>query len=143
MTGISAIMFFIATFHLAINCYRLIRGYADEHLTDYGPTIYFSDPRGWHHILKDCFKQHNRQIYRTWVLWSYDWKVIVLPIILLTVNIIVGYSFCAKLKSFYIDFHQIYGLIRTYYSIAFVLSLITVGLMSYRIWIAHRNAANY
>ncbi|KAF8985514.1 hypothetical protein BDQ17DRAFT_1215806, partial [Cyathus striatus] len=53
MISISAIMFFIATLHLAINCYRLLQGYADNHIAPSGPAVYLSNLKAWHYILKD------------------------------------------------------------------------------------------
>lgn len=50
---ISAIMFFMATFHLAMNGYRLLRGYADERLSPGGPVAYIGNLKLWDHILKD------------------------------------------------------------------------------------------
>ncbi|KAF8985508.1 hypothetical protein BDQ17DRAFT_1335858 [Cyathus striatus] len=91
--SISAVMFFIATFHLAINCYRLLQGYTYQGPTHSGPVAYLSNRKAWHFILKDFLyaTQENlgsaAAIYRTWVLRSYNWKIIVLPIILLTINI--------------------------------------------------------
>lgn len=53
MIIISAVMFFIATFHLAMNCFRLLRGYVDDRLAPGGPVGYIGDLRKWDHILKD------------------------------------------------------------------------------------------
>ncbi|KAF8978426.1 hypothetical protein BDQ17DRAFT_1265652, partial [Cyathus striatus] len=53
MISISTIMFFVATFHLAINCYRLLQGYIDKRLAPSGPNVYLSDQTAWHYILKD------------------------------------------------------------------------------------------
>ncbi|KAF8992777.1 hypothetical protein BDQ17DRAFT_1456219 [Cyathus striatus] len=132
MIGISAIMFFVATFHLAIDFYVLLQGYSDS-----GPSM------ALHHILKYMLIGVQQSlgtataIYRTWVLWSYDWKVVVFPIILLIMSIIIGVLTFTKLSD--VAFNS---LTITYYSVAFALSVMTVGLMSYRIWIAHRNTAS-
>ncbi|KAF8998993.1 hypothetical protein BDQ17DRAFT_1283018 [Cyathus striatus] len=53
MTSISAVMFFIATVHLAINCYCLLQGYADNCITSFEPAVYLGNLKTWHHILKD------------------------------------------------------------------------------------------
>ncbi|KAF8975501.1 hypothetical protein BDQ17DRAFT_1385473 [Cyathus striatus] len=147
-----AIMFFVATFHLAINCYRLIQGYVDKHLTPSGTNAYLTNNMAWHFILKDIVVGIQQElgsaaaIYRTWVLWSYDWKVVVVPIVLLSIHIIAGILISASLytKAGPIFTVVVYDrLVRTYLSIAFALSVITVGLMSYRIWTTHRNAVDY
>ncbi|KAF8988343.1 hypothetical protein BDQ17DRAFT_190283 [Cyathus striatus] len=134
MIGISAVMFFVATFHLAIDFYVLFQGYPDS-----------DSVTTWHHILKYLLVGAQQTlgsataIYRTWVLWDYGWKVVVFPIILLMMNIIIGVLACAtKLSA--VAFNS---LTITYYSVTFVLSVMTVGLMSYRIWIAHQDTAYY
>ncbi|KAF8992001.1 hypothetical protein BDQ17DRAFT_1370093 [Cyathus striatus] len=147
MIGISAIMFFIATFHLAINFYRLLQGYVDTRLTQGS----LGSPKAWHNILKDFLFGTQQTlgsavaIYRTWVLWSYDWKIIVFPIILLMINIISGSLICVAYTVQTSIFSSIVfrRLSWTYESIAFILSVVTVGLMSYRLWSAHRKAINY
>lgn len=103
-------MFFMATFHLIMNGYRLLRGYADFRDIDGGPVAYIGNLRRWDHILKDTIyaTQENLgsaaavcrqgtshfigypdilQIYRTWVLWAFDWKVIIVPTLMLMINI--------------------------------------------------------
>ncbi|KAF8985492.1 hypothetical protein BDQ17DRAFT_1376745, partial [Cyathus striatus] len=84
------------------------------------------------------------EIYRTWVLWSYNWKVVAFPIVLLTFNIIVSFLISASMSTKVSIFNGIAfdRLVQTYNSIAFALSVITVGLMSYRIWITHRKVAH-
>lgn len=46
-------MFFIATWHLAMNAARMVAGYVDHGLTPGGPVAYIGNLRLWHHILKD------------------------------------------------------------------------------------------
>ncbi|KAH9481058.1 hypothetical protein JR316_0005577 [Psilocybe cubensis] len=153
MIIISAIMFFIASFHLVMNGFRLLRGYADERLAPGGPVGYLGVLRKWDHILKDTLyaTQENlgsaAAIYRCWVLWNFDWRIIALPTILLFTNIAAGYVVCGTYPS--IDptasiFNPVLlQWIKTFYSIAVVLNVMTTGLMSYRIWIAHKNSASY
>ncbi|KAF8988339.1 hypothetical protein BDQ17DRAFT_1547861 [Cyathus striatus] len=142
MIGISAIMFFVATFHLTIDFYLLLQGYSDT--GSFIQALYLGDVTVWPHVLKYMLSGAQQTlgtataIYHTWVLWSYDWKVVVFPIILLIMSIIIGVLTCStKLSAAAFN-----SLTITYYSVAFALSVMTVGLMSYRIWIAHRNAAN-
>jgi len=153
MIMISAVMFFIATFHLAMNCFRLLRGYVDDRLAPGGPVGYIGDLRKWDHILKDTLyaTQENlgsaAAIYRCWVLWNYNLKVVLLPCILLFINIAAGYIVCGTYSS--VDptatvFNpRLAQWIKTFYSIAVVLNIITTGLMSYRIWGAHKRLTNH
>ncbi|KAF8988337.1 hypothetical protein BDQ17DRAFT_1224152, partial [Cyathus striatus] len=52
MISVSAVMFFITTFHLAIDCYRLLQAFIDKCLDLSGPNAYISDLKAWHNILK-------------------------------------------------------------------------------------------
>ncbi|KAF8992779.1 hypothetical protein BDQ17DRAFT_1546316 [Cyathus striatus] len=151
MTGISAIMFFIATFHLAINFYRLLDGYVDKGLTPFEISEYLGNLRAWHYILKDILmgiQQHlgsAAAIYRTWVLWNYNWKVVAFPIVLLTFNIIVSAVISAAMATNVGSIFSVtvfYRVVQAYNAVAFTLSVITVGLMSYRIWTTHRKVAH-
>ncbi|KAF8989444.1 hypothetical protein BDQ17DRAFT_1477651 [Cyathus striatus] len=150
MIGVSAIMFFIATFHLSVNYYRILRGYVDDRLSPGGPAGYIGDLRTWDHILKDALfvTQENLgigvSIYRTWILWG-NWKVVVFPIVLLTVNIIAGYTVCATYSKVgptsTVFVPALNSWIKTFHSLTFSLNIIMTGLMSYRIWKAHRDSS--
>uniref|UniRef100_A0A8H8CLI3 Uncharacterized protein n=1 Tax=Psilocybe cubensis TaxID=181762 RepID=A0A8H8CLI3_PSICU len=170
MIIVSAVMFFMATFHLAINGFRLVRGYADMSDAEGGPVAYYGDLRRWDHILKDTIfvTQENlgsaaavnidsspvvtrkltaRQIYRTWTLWAHNWKVIIIPTVMLMVNIVAGYILCATYSSVdltaTIFYPRIEIWIKTFYSMAVVLNIITTSLMAWRIYSIHKQSANY
>ncbi|KAF8910459.1 hypothetical protein CPB84DRAFT_1958338 [Gymnopilus junonius] len=153
MISFSIVMFIIATFHLAMNCYRLIHGYIWNGNTPDGPANDISDLARWDHILKDTLyaTQENlgsaAAIYRCWVLWNRDWRVVAFPIILLGINLVAGYIVCgtyASITATQTVFNdRLNKWIKTFYSIAVVLNIITTSLMSYRIWITHRRSANY
>ena len=53
MVGVSLLLFFIATFHLTMNIFRLVRGYVDHADTPGGPAGYIGDVSRWDHVLKD------------------------------------------------------------------------------------------
>jgi len=153
MMVISCVMFFLATWHLIMNCVRLLAGYVDHRLSPGGPAAYIGNLRPWDHILKDTIyaTQENlgsaAAIYRCWVLWHKDWRVIVLPIALLITNFVAGYIVCATYSS--IDptatvFNpRLDHWIKTFYSIAVILNILTTSLMSYRIYKTHRKSSAY
>ncbi|KAF5361172.1 hypothetical protein D9758_009066 [Tetrapyrgos nigripes] len=141
MLSISCLMFFIATWHLAINLLRLFEGYVDHHMT---PAAFMGNLKVWDHVLKDTLyaTQENlgaaAAIYRTWVLWGHNWKVILLPSLLLIINIVAGYMVCGlytTVNPTQTVFDPTFtNWIRTFYSITVVTNIITTGLMGYRIW---------
>ncbi|KAJ4466758.1 hypothetical protein J3R30DRAFT_3310335, partial [Lentinula aciculospora] len=76
-------------------------------------------------------------IYRCWVLWSQNWRVIIFPSMLLVVNIIASYMVCG-LYSTVSPTETVFDScltiwIKIFYSLAVVLNIITTSLMSYRI----------
>ncbi|KAJ3842651.1 hypothetical protein F5878DRAFT_374850 [Lentinula raphanica] len=153
MIGISTLMFFIATWHLAMNAFRLVEGYVDHALSPGGAAAYIGNLRPWHHILKDTLyaTQENlgsaAAIYRCWVLWGQNWKIIIFPSFLLTFNIIAGYMVCG-LYSTVSSTETVFDprltvWIKIFYSLAVVLNIITTSLMSYRIWTTHRQSSSY
>ncbi|KAG6826070.1 hypothetical protein H0H92_001231 [Tricholoma furcatifolium] len=146
-------MFFIATWHLIMNCIRMLAGYVDHALTPGGPVAYIGDLALWDHILKDTLyaTQENlgsaAAIYRCWILYNKDWRITVLPIALLIANFVAGYTVCATYASINptesVFSSQLDRWIKTFYSIAVVLNVITTGLMSWRIYTTHKKSSSY
>ncbi|KAJ3823652.1 hypothetical protein F5880DRAFT_1612704 [Lentinula raphanica] len=157
MIGISSVMFFIATFHMAINAYRMVEGYVDHAQGPGGASAYMSNLRSWHYILKDVLyaTQENLgiaaalKIYRCWVLWSYNLKIILFPSVLLIVNIVAGYMVCGL-------YHTVSSTgtntvfspllttwIKIFFSLTVASNIVTTSLTSYRIWNTHRQSAMY
>ncbi|KAG6811123.1 hypothetical protein H0H92_008856 [Tricholoma furcatifolium] len=153
MIVFSVTMFFLATWHMIMNCIRLLAGYVDHATTPGGPAAYIGNLRPWDHILKDTLyaTQENlgsaAAIYRCWILWNRDWRVTVLPIALLLANCVAGYTVCATYSSVdpteTVFSSRLDHWIKTFYSIAVILNIITTSLMAYRIWNAHRRSAAY
>jgi len=153
MILISSLMFFIATWHLAMNAARMVAGYVDHGLTPGGPVAYIGNLRPWHHILKDTLyaTQENlgsaASIYRCWVLWSCNWRIVLLPVLLLMVNIVAGYMVCGLYSTVSptetVFDPQLNTWIKIFYSLAVALNIITTSLMSYRILRSHRNTVAY
>ncbi|KAH0586590.1 hypothetical protein J132_03934 [Termitomyces sp. J132] len=153
MITISGTMFFIATWHMIMNCIRLLAGYVDHRLSPGGPAAYIGNLRPWDHIMKDTLyaTQENlgsaAAIYRCWVLWNKDWRIVALPIALLLANCVAGYTVCATYSSVdpteTVFSSRLDRWIRTFYSIAVVLNIITTTLMACRIWMAHKRSIAY
>ncbi|KAF5379631.1 hypothetical protein D9757_009201 [Collybiopsis confluens] len=153
MIAISSLMFFIATWHLAMNGARMVEGYVDHGLTPGGPVAYIGNLRPWDHIMKDTLyaTQENlgsaAAIYRCWVLWGHNWLIILFPVTLLLVNIVAGYMVCALYSTVppteTVFDPRLNRWIKIFYSLAVVLNIITTSLMSYKIWTTHRQSSRY
>ncbi|KAG6831336.1 hypothetical protein H0H92_011251 [Tricholoma furcatifolium] len=153
MVAISCVMFFLATFHLVMNCVRMLAGYVDHATTPGGPVAYLGNLRPWDHILKDTLyaTQENlgsaAAIYRCWILYNKNWKVTVLPIALLLTNFVAGYTVCATYAEVNptetVFSSRLDRWIKTFYSIAVILNITTTSLMAYRIYGTHRQSSSY
>ncbi|KAG6865532.1 hypothetical protein C0991_001725 [Blastosporella zonata] len=136
-----------------MNCIRMLAGYIDHADTPGGPVAYIGNLRPWDHILKDTLyaTQENlgsaAAIYRCWILWNKNWKVILLPITLLIANLVSGYTVCATyavvLPTDTVFNSRLDRWIKTFYSVAVILNIMTTGLMGIRIWTTHRKSASY
>lgn len=97
---------------LGMNCYRMIQGYVEHADVPGGAVAYLGNLASWDHVFKDVlyatqeifgdavgvrcisalaysgFLRHlqgaipRAQIYRCWIIWNRDWRVIVLPVML-------------------------------------------------------------
>ncbi|KAF8830880.1 hypothetical protein HHX47_DHR1000273 [Lentinula edodes] len=153
MIGISSLMFFIATWHLIMNAYRMVEGYVDYALAPGGAVAYIGNLVPWHHILKDTLYATQEilgsaaAIYRCWVLWGHNWKIILFPLTLLIVNTVAGYMVCglySKVSPTDTVFASSLTVwIKIFYTLAVVLNIITTSLMGYRIWSTHRTSARF
>lgn len=153
MFTVALVMWGIATAHLSINCYRLIQGYVIHVRDPGGSTAWFSILSSWSHITKDALFATQEilgdavAIYRTWILWNQDWKILLPLLALLLSGAISGYSVCATYtqehgESSIFD-KKLQAWICAFYVISFVQSVLTTGLMAYRIWSSDRRSVKY
>ncbi|RDB24597.1 hypothetical protein Hypma_008231 [Hypsizygus marmoreus] len=150
----SSVMFIIATLHVAMNFYRAVGGYVDHRLTPGGPVYFMNDLRPWHRVLKDALFANQKNlgsaanIYRCWVIWKGNWKVNLLPCILLVVGIacastISGYMAQAPTPNENVFGPRLVPLIEAFSTITVILNIMTTALISYRIWTTHRLSSAY
>ncbi|KAJ6589399.1 hypothetical protein B0H19DRAFT_236597 [Mycena capillaripes] len=153
MFGFSLVMFIIATMHLAMNIFRLIRGYVDFRLAPGGPVGYIGTLKLWDHIFKDTLYATQSiigdaaAVYRCWILWGRNYRVIIFPSILLIVSTVSGYMVCGLYSTedpnATVFDPRLTNWITTFYSVAVTQNIITTGLMSWRLWLGERRGAAY
>ncbi|KAK7028000.1 hypothetical protein VNI00_015086 [Paramarasmius palmivorus] len=153
MFVISTVMFFIATFHVIMNMYRLLRAFSDNCGRIRGPELYLGRLNRWDHVLKDTLYATQEilgnaaAVYRTWILWGKSWKIIAFPTVMLIAKAIAGYMTCSIFA--HVDpTHNVFdphlnGWIKTFWSLSVALNIITTALMAYRIWSTHRLSLTY
>ncbi|KAF7423932.1 hypothetical protein PC9H_009230 [Pleurotus ostreatus] len=153
MVGISCVMFFIATWHLAMNGFRLLQGFA-VHVGDPGGAVgYIGNLRRWDHVMKDTLYATQEilgnaaGIYRCFILWNSDWRIIALPLFLLVGSLVSGYTVCALFVQIdptqSVFTNRLNSWIQAFYAIAVVQNIITTSLMAFRIWRTSTKSAQY
>ncbi|KIK57026.1 hypothetical protein GYMLUDRAFT_46643 [Collybiopsis luxurians FD-317 M1] len=152
LLGISTAMFLIATVHACLSCYRLVAAYVFNGTNPRGgPAGYLGNLGHWDAILTETLYSTQEilggaaAIYRCWVLWNKQFKIVALPILLLIVTIVFGYWTDAlftrpgTLEGNIHDLVQLKIWIRTFYAVAVVQNILTTGLMIYVIYRNYRN----
>ncbi|THU96034.1 hypothetical protein K435DRAFT_966118 [Dendrothele bispora CBS 962.96] len=136
-------MFIVATFHIAMSMARTIEGYANHPGTS-ETLAYLGELRPWHHILQDVWVPLQEDlgglaaIYRVYIVWGHNWRIIILPTILLVADIIAGFTvigkFAAAAPGAVLFDESINQWLKTFFSVTVVLNIITTSLLAYRIW---------
>ncbi|KDQ28144.1 hypothetical protein PLEOSDRAFT_157989 [Pleurotus ostreatus PC15] len=144
------LMFLIAATHVALNFYRLLRGYVWLR-EEVGPENYFLDLGRWDNVahnalnaimtwVADCLI-----IYRCFIVWNHNYYIIIVPSLLLIMSIIAN---GIALKEFTdVPLGTIFGAtlvhwMNTIYALAFVQNVMTTGLIAWRIWRQEKESVN-
>ncbi|GJE87833.1 hypothetical protein PsYK624_039160 [Phanerochaete sordida] len=153
MFGVGILMWTIATIHVGLNCFRLVQGYVIHAGDPGGPAAFFNRLDPWDHVMKDTLYATQEilgdavAIYRTWTLWDQNWKVLAPLAVLFITSSVFGYAVCDTFTKIHdsssIFSHQLSTLITVFYAMSFVQSLLTTGLMAYRIWSTDRFSTKY
>ncbi|KAJ7293927.1 hypothetical protein C8J57DRAFT_1553552 [Mycena rebaudengoi] len=153
MFGISIVMFLIASMHLGMNCFRLIKGYVDFRLVPGGPVGYLGILSTWDHIFKDTLYATQSilgdavGVYRCWILWSGDYRVVIVPFMLLIVSTVSGYMVCGLYTTVdpaaTVFDPRLTNQITIFYATAVAQNIITTGLMATRLWKVETESARY
>ncbi|KAL4262251.1 hypothetical protein AB1N83_008956 [Pleurotus pulmonarius] len=153
MFGFSCVMFFISTWHFAMNGYHVFYGFVN-HVGDEGGAVgYINNLRRWDDVMTNTLYATQEilggaaAIYRCFILWNKDWRVIALPLLLLIASIVSGYTVCALFAQIeptkYVFESHLQSWIKAFYSIAVVQNIITTGLMALRIYRTSSKSAKY
>ncbi|KAK1232614.1 hypothetical protein PQX77_004234 [Marasmius sp. AFHP31] len=148
---VSSLMFFIASCHFVISGYRLTQVWImGENLAP--PLAGLYTLNSWDNVLwvalyvtQEIFGT-GAAIYRCWLIWQRNWKVIVLPCIIFVGEIVSGYACCAlfgtsnPLRGKLSPLVQL--MMQMFYALAVLGNLLPTGLMVYRLWTTHHKSAN-
>ncbi|KAK7690206.1 hypothetical protein QCA50_006857 [Cerrena zonata] len=155
MFSVGALMFIIATLHLAINAYRLVTGYVNHADTTGGVIAYLGDLSSWHHVLKDGLFATQElfgdsvAIYRCWVIWNHNYRIILIPSILFLATTALAYAALALFTqlppdtSIFSTHFKLRHWITIFYALEVVQSALITGFIAYRIWTTDRAVAPF
>ncbi|KAF5374328.1 hypothetical protein D9758_004600 [Tetrapyrgos nigripes] len=171
LLGFSTSMFLIATIHACMSCYRLVQAYVFNRFNpNNGPAGFMNDLFNWSAVFYEALYTTQEllggmaAIYRCWILWNRDFKVVAVPIALFIVsmgeplypgfeiqrsdsdndNPVFGYGtdgmFITSSNSDHniVHYPRLLDWICTFYSVAVVQNFLTTGLMIYAIYRNHR-----
>ncbi|KAJ7142659.1 hypothetical protein C8R44DRAFT_725994 [Mycena epipterygia] len=130
--AIACAMFIVATWHFGALPLSIILIVPDN-----VTGAFLDDARAWHAIMRDalyitqCLLGDSVAIYRCWVLWDRDLRMVALPLVLLAAS--TGDIFHPA----------IWDRIAAFYALALGQNTITTGLMAFRLWLVDRRSMAY
>ncbi|KAJ7060106.1 hypothetical protein C8F01DRAFT_1084505 [Mycena amicta] len=121
--------------------------------TQGGSAAFLANPRSWHAIIRDalymtqCILGDSVAIYRCWILWDCDFRVVAFPLVLLVASIVSGSMACQRLSTVTSYGHifdpALWDWIAVFYVLALGQNTITTGLMAFRLWLVDRRSKAY
>lgn len=142
-------MFLLSTAHIVIGLVRALKAFVDS--SD-GALEYYSEIWNWLSIFKQALYATNNiladglVVYRCYIVWNYDYKIITVPIIML-----LSTTVCAYLAVY--NFSQVHpgdnvfssniaGWGTALFSLSLATNIIVTTLIASRIWWISREAAS-
>ncbi|KAJ6540854.1 hypothetical protein DFH09DRAFT_1282972 [Mycena vulgaris] len=117
-----------------------------------GSTAFLMGSRSWHAIMRDvlyitqCLLGDSVAMYRCWILWDRNFRVILFPGALLTASIVSGSIACqrqAHNPSGSVLDPAIWDWLAVFYALGLGQNTITTSLMAFRLWIVDRRSMAY
>jgi len=150
MFGAGILMFFISTGHMSLTAYQTIYGYVDA---PGGPIGFVGNTHAWHSVLGATLYATQGilgdtvAIYRCWIVWGRNYKLVALPLVLLIVSIISGYTVTVYLSTGptgeTIFNERLNKWIKVFYAVAVIQNTMTTSLMAYRLWSVEKASEDY
>ncbi|KAI9573362.1 hypothetical protein HD554DRAFT_861945 [Boletus coccyginus] len=148
----STILILLATVHVGASLQQLLEAfvYAPADVPDYYSTIYWLNDDATLSVLKYIiyetlvFVQDFIIIWRLYVVFMYDWRVIVFPMILVAVSIGTAYSGTAISARPGFDWHDsvVFGLVTSAWVLDITLNVSVTMAIAGRLWWIGRTAAS-
>ncbi|XP_006455987.1 hypothetical protein AGABI2DRAFT_195264 [Agaricus bisporus var. bisporus H97] len=136
------LMYIVSTAHIVLGLHRLLTAFVYRLEP---PALYFMDFRRWETVAHSsmlCIMTWLGDmlvIYRCWIVWHYNFLVILLPLILLIFEFVVNIMLLVWFTHFGMaSFDTVMSWMATIYPLVFAQNIITTGLIAFKIWTQHR-----
>ncbi|KDQ17162.1 hypothetical protein BOTBODRAFT_598854 [Botryobasidium botryosum FD-172 SS1] len=139
LLGPAIALFVLSTLHVSVGLHRLIEGFTGPH----NPATYFTDLRRWPNIFADSlyitinFIGDAIVIYRCFVIWDWDIRPVLLPMIMLVTSAVTGaYGIDGfrHIKPGSTAFNdRVFDFLRVEFVLSLAVNLLCTGLVVYRI----------
>ncbi|KAL7277969.1 hypothetical protein ACG7TL_007922 [Trametes sanguinea] len=144
LVGIGTLMFAFSTAHVSLGFQRLIEGFIVLRDQPGGPGAFFSDVSIPANVVKVGIHTVNSIIgdsivvWRCWLVWGRDWKMCVLPILLIIASAICGFTqtvYFARAKKLHSAFaHSLQIWNGSLFSLSLATNVVVTILISLRVW---------
>ncbi|KAJ7727549.1 hypothetical protein DFH07DRAFT_970161 [Mycena maculata] len=148
MFAVASAMFFVATWHFVVTFYRTVQALSNL-ATPGSLAAFLEDSKTWHArmrgilVVTQCLLGDFAVIYRCWILWDRDVRIVTFPLILLVAS--TGSMACQQLSSN--GYEDIAGAswdwIVVFYAIGLAQNIIATTLMAFRLWRVDRQSMAY
>ncbi|KAI0336217.1 hypothetical protein GY45DRAFT_1316329 [Cubamyces sp. BRFM 1775] len=148
MMLVSALIFVIATMHIATNFSRIILAFIVHADAPGGPAAFFNELSNFTQMfgstlyVLQTLLGDAMVLYRCYLVWERQWIVVVFPCILLMGSLATGvgilYSFDKVVPQALIFVVQLGHWITAFFSMTFATNVICTVLVAYRIWSLNR-----
>ncbi|KAI0779718.1 hypothetical protein C8Q74DRAFT_710801 [Fomes fomentarius] len=145
---VAVLMFCFATIHVSLGFCRLIWGFIDLRDMPGGPGAYFSDVSTPPNVAKVTIHSVNSilgdsiVVWRCWHVWGGNWKVCVVPILLICASAVCGFSqaiIFAQAKTVHSAFaNELERWNGSLFSLSLVTNVVVTTLIAARIWFTTR-----
>ncbi|KDQ18747.1 hypothetical protein BOTBODRAFT_520017 [Botryobasidium botryosum FD-172 SS1] len=144
----SVLLFILSTLHMAVDIQRFLFAFINFRDLPGGPAAFFANLGHYTEVMKiavyvtQTLVGDSLVVYRVFVVWSRDWRIIVLPTMLLLSTAITGYGTCYHLallkpgQSVFLI--ALKPWITSYFAITLTTNVMCTGLLAYRIWNINR-----
>ncbi|KAH8104660.1 hypothetical protein BXZ70DRAFT_606660 [Cristinia sonorae] len=144
LVAIAIAMFVMSTVHVSLGFQRLIEGFI--HLRDApgGPAAFFSDVSIPANVVKVGLHTVNSVVgdsvvvWRCWLVWGRDWKICVVPILLVAASAVCGFAqtvYFARAKALHSAFAHILQVWNgSLFSLSLATNVTVTLLISVRVW---------